>query len=165
MGGSLGPLPQVPAVDQAAPNRLTLAVLGSNFRQSQQEAQHWNREGGASEGSRSREGQMQSSEYCKRGRGGSRPLPGLGSVSLRCPWRKWVCGICLRMNTHSQGICHPSPGGGFQKRRDGRLPWQLSDKESTCHRRRHGFNPWSGKNSYATEQLSPRATTTEVRGP
>ena len=37
-------------MDHVAPSRLTLAVLGSNFRQSQQEAQHWNREGGASEG-------------------------------------------------------------------------------------------------------------------
>ena len=38
-------------------------------------------------------------------------------------------------------------------------------KESTCQCRGHGFEPWSGKTPHATEQLSPRATTTEARAP
>ena len=36
------------------------------------------------------------------------------------------------------------------------LPWWLSHKESACQRRGHGFDPWSGKISYAAEPLSPR---------
>ena len=31
------------------------------------------------------------------------------------------------------------------------LPWWLSGKESACQFRRHGFNPWSGKNPLATD--------------
>ena len=34
-----------------------------------------------------------------------------------------------------------------------RLPRWLSGKESSCHCRRHGLNPWSGKIPHATEQL------------
>ena len=34
-------------------------------------------------------------------------------------------------------------------------------KESACQCRGHEFEPWSGKISHATEQLSPCATTTE----
>ena len=41
------------------------------------------------------------------------------------------------------------------------LPWRLSGGESTCQRRRHRFNPWSGKIPHAAEQLSPCGTTTE----
>ena len=41
------------------------------------------------------------------------------------------------------------------------VPWWLSGKESTCQCRRHGSDPWSGKITHATEQLSPCATTTE----
>ena len=41
------------------------------------------------------------------------------------------------------------------------LPWWLSEKESTCQRRRHGFDPWARKIPHAEEQLSPCATTTE----
>ena len=40
----------------------------------------------------------------------------------------------------------------------------LSGKESTCWCTRHGFDPWSGKTPRATEQLSPRATTTDLAG-
>ena len=43
----------------------------------------------------------------------------------------------------------------------GRLPWWLSGKESAYQCRRHGFNPWSRKIPYATEQLSLWAPTTE----
>ena len=35
-----------------------------------------------------------------------------------------------------------------------RFPWWFSGKESTCQRRRRGFNPWSGKIAHAEEQLS-----------
>ena len=41
------------------------------------------------------------------------------------------------------------------------LPWWLSGNESACQCRRQGFDPWSGKIPHATEQVSPRATTTE----
>ena len=41
------------------------------------------------------------------------------------------------------------------------LPWWLSGKESGYHCRRHGFNPWSGKISHASEALSPSTTTIE----
>ena len=41
------------------------------------------------------------------------------------------------------------------------LPWWLSDKESTCQCKSHGFNPWSRMIPHASEQLSQWATTTE----
>ena len=41
-----------------------------------------------------------------------------------------------------------------------RLPWLLTNKESTCQYRRHEFDPWSGKIPHVTEQLSPCAMTT-----
>mgnify|MGYP006996420596 CR=1 FL=1 len=41
------------------------------------------------------------------------------------------------------------------------LPLWVSDKEFSCQCRRHGFNLWSEKIPRATEQVSPRATTTE----
>ena len=37
------------------------------------------------------------------------------------------------------------------------LPWLLNGKESACQRRRHGFNPWSGRIPRVAEQLSPCA--------
>ena len=46
-------------------------------------------------------------------------------------------------------------------KRHGRLPWWSSGKESTCQCRRHGFDPWSRKVSYAAEQPSPSTTTIE----
>ena len=42
------------------------------------------------------------------------------------------------------------------------LPCRLSGKESACQCKRHRFDPWSGKIPCAKEQLSPRATTTEL---
>ena len=42
------------------------------------------------------------------------------------------------------------------------LPWWHSGKESSRRCRRHGFDPWSGKISHATQQLSPYATSTEL---
>ena len=47
------------------------------------------------------------------------------------------------------------------KRNEG-LPWWLSGKESTCLRRRHAFDSWSGKIPYNAEQLSPCASTDPV---
>ena len=41
------------------------------------------------------------------------------------------------------------------------LPWWRSGEESACQCRGHGFEPWSRKIPHATEQLTPRATTTE----
>ena len=41
------------------------------------------------------------------------------------------------------------------------LPWWLSDWESACQCRGHGFKTWSGKVPHAVEQLGPWATTTE----
>ena len=41
------------------------------------------------------------------------------------------------------------------------LPWWLRGKEFTCQYRRLGFDPWSGKIPWATEQLGPCATTIE----
>ena len=43
----------------------------------------------------------------------------------------------------------------------GGTSWWRSGLESACRCRGHGFEPWSGKIPHATEQLSPRATTTE----
>ena len=37
------------------------------------------------------------------------------------------------------------------------LPLWLSGKKSACQCRRHGFDPWSRKNSHAVEQLNPCA--------
>ena len=42
-----------------------------------------------------------------------------------------------------------------------RLPWWHSGWESACQHRGHGFEPWSRKIPHATEQIGPRATTTE----
>ena len=39
------------------------------------------------------------------------------------------------------------------------LPSWLSHKESSCQRRKHGFNPWSGRIPRAKEQPSPVTTT------
>ena len=41
------------------------------------------------------------------------------------------------------------------------LPWWLSDRESTCQCRRHGYHPWSRKIPHAVEQWSPCPTTIE----
>ena len=41
-------------------------------------------------------------------------------------------------------------------------PWQFSGKEFACQRRRHGFNPWSGKIPHTIEQLSLSTTTIEL---
>ena len=41
------------------------------------------------------------------------------------------------------------------------LPWWLSGRESPCQRRRHRFDPWFGKISHDSEQLSLCATTIE----
>ena len=41
------------------------------------------------------------------------------------------------------------------------LPWWLSDKESDCQCRRHGFSPWFGKISHAMGQLGLCTTTAE----
>ena len=61
----------------------------------------------------------------------------------------------------------------FIKRRPG-LPWWFSSKESACQRRRHKYDPWSGKIPHTETQLSqcttalepvlqsPGATTTEL---
>ena len=42
------------------------------------------------------------------------------------------------------------------------LPWWLSGKESSCHCRRAGLDPWSGKIPHAMQQLSPSATAIEL---
>ena len=41
------------------------------------------------------------------------------------------------------------------------LPWWRSGWESACQCRGHGFEPWSGRISHATEQLGPWATAAE----
>ena len=46
-------------------------------------------------------------------------------------------------------VCH------FKSKTKNGLPWWLSDKESSCQCRRHGFNPWSRKIPHAMEQLRP----------
>ena len=46
-----------------------------------------------------------------------------------------------------------------------RFPQWSTGKESTFQCSRHGFDPWSGKIPYATGQLSPCATATEVHAP
>ena len=55
------------------------------------------------------------------------------------------------------------PGMGFSAliRDPTELPWWLRGKKSTCHCRRNGFDPWSGKTPHAAEQLRPWATGTE----
>ena len=42
-----------------------------------------------------------------------------------------------------------------------RRPWWLSGKESACQSGRHGLDPWSGKISHATEQLSSCTAATQ----
>ena len=42
------------------------------------------------------------------------------------------------------------------------LPRWFSGKESACHRRRHGFDPWYRKIPHAMEQLRSCATTIEL---
>ena len=42
------------------------------------------------------------------------------------------------------------------------LPWWLSGKEATCQSRRHRFDHWWRKISYAVEQLSLCTTTIEL---
>ena len=44
------------------------------------------------------------------------------------------------------------------------LPW-LSDKESTCKCRRHGFDPWSWKIPQGAGRLSQSTSTTEPARP
>ena len=46
-------------------------------------------------------------------------------------------------------------------KKQNKLPWWLSGKESTCQSWRHEFDPWPGKIPHAVEQLSPWATTIE----
>ena len=58
---------------------------------------------------------------------------------------------CIRLSSR---ICYKSSNQG--------LPWWLSGKESACQCRTHGFDPWSGKIPYITEQLSPCATIIEL---
>ena len=41
------------------------------------------------------------------------------------------------------------------------LPWWLSDKQTTCQHRRHGFDPWVRNIPHAPGQLSLWATTIE----
>ena len=48
----------------------------------------------------------------------------------------------------------------YKKEKTG-LPWWRSGYESACQCRGHGFELWSGKIPHASEQLNPRATTTE----
>ena len=42
------------------------------------------------------------------------------------------------------------------------LPWWLSEKESACQCRGHGFNSWSRKIPHTVGQLSPCASITEL---
>ena len=56
----------------------------------------------------------------------------------------------------------PDVQTGFTEDRGG-LPWWLSGKESASQCRGHKFNPRPEKIPHATEQLSPRTTTTEPR--
>ena len=53
------------------------------------------------------------------------------------------------------------PGGAVVKNPPAGLPWWRSAWESTCQCRGHGFDPWSGRNPHAAEQLSPCTTATE----
>ena len=46
-----------------------------------------------------------------------------------------------------------------------RFPWWSSGKECACRCRGHRFNSWYRKISHAAEQLSLRATATEVHAP
>ena len=60
-------------------------------------------------------------------------------------------------------VIYPSQLGvrSATKRKRWGLPWWLSDKESACQCRRHGFKPWSGKIPRATGQLRSCTTTIE----
>ena len=71
--------------------------------------------------------------------------------------------------THGTWWCllktYPCP---HSKRQQPGLPWWVSDKESACQCRGHGFDPWFRKIPHAEGQsqlLSPRAATTEARVP
>ena len=48
-----------------------------------------------------------------------------------------------------------------KKQKSTGLPWWLSDKESACQSREHGFSPWPGKIPHAMEQLSPNTSSIE----
>ena len=42
------------------------------------------------------------------------------------------------------------------------LPWRIGGKQFICQRRRHGFDPWSGKIPQATERVSPSGPAPEL---
>ena len=78
--------------------------------------------------------------------------------------RFWACYVPKRMLGWSGG-------GGADKMKSAapnlkkllrRLPWGLRDKARACQCRRHGFKPWSRNTPRASEQVSPRRTTTEA---
>ena len=76
------------------------------------------------------------------------------SKELRCELSKVMEPHERDMSTRCNLICvleRALPG----------LLWWLNGKECTYQRRRHGFDPWSGKLPHAVQQLSPCATTPE----
>ena len=90
---------------------------------------------------------------------------GLWELLYACTWLPGV----IKSAGRRQGLCvlqmlpkwsdeHTCRGKSALER----FGWWLSCKESACRCRRHGFNPWPRKIMHATEQWSPRTTTTET---
>ena len=78
---------------------------------------------------------------------------GLDWVSAHTHMQKKVTlwGFGLQVRDWKLGEAHDQGAGG--------LPRWLSGKAPACQCRKHWFNPWFRKIPYATEQLSPCATT------
>ena len=81
-------------------------------------------------------------------------MHGVWSFSAQYSLRVVAHGHSLKLHQYM-----PSPTK-FHKFTAG-LPWWLSGRETTCQRRRHGFDPWSRKTPHTVGQLSLGATTTE----
>ena len=95
-------------------------------------------------------------------------LKGANSARGRTGFVLTLLSSCFLENGHDGGCSHghiamsESEDGSHVLKMDKQgLPWWHSGWDSTCQRRRHGFEPWSRKIPHAAEQLSPCATTTE----
>ena len=65
-------------------------------------------------------------------------------LALRIPWTEKLCrlqSMGLQRLRHDWATNPSLHFMGFEG-----LPWWLSSKESACQCRRHGFDPWVGKN-------------------
>ena len=93
-------------------------------------------------------------------------LIGLVVFLIWVVWAVYIVKLCILYKDYKIQLL--APRSSFQtekikyhKEWDIGLPCWHSGWESACLCRGHGFEPWSGRIPYATEQLGPWATTTE----